>query len=65
MIKFLRESREELRKVVWPPKDEVLNMTIVVLVAVFIISIVLFGIDRSFEAIFDGLIRLAGGHDPS
>ena len=65
MLKFLRESREELKKVVWPPRDEVLNMTIVVLAAVFLISAVLFGIDRSFEAIFDGILRMAGGSRPS
>jgi preprotein translocase subunit SecE len=61
MFKFIKESREELKKVVWPSKDEVMNMTIVVLVAVFVISIFLFTVDRGFESIFDALVKLGTG----
>ncbi|MCB1323953.1 MAG: preprotein translocase subunit SecE [Spirochaetales bacterium] len=61
MIKFLRESREELRKVVWPSREEVLNSTIVVLAAVFLISLFLFLTDNTFEGLFEALIRLGTG----
>ncbi len=61
MFKFIKESREELKKVVWPSKDEVMNMTVVVLVAVFVISIFLFTVDRGFESIFDALVKLGTG----
>ncbi|HMU82465.1 MAG TPA: preprotein translocase subunit SecE [Leptospiraceae bacterium] len=61
MLKFLKESREELRKVVWPSKEEVMNSTLVVLGAVVLISLFLFSIDRMFSAMFDALIRLGSG----
>ena len=44
-IKFLKESREELKKVVWPSREEVLNSTIVVMVAVIVLSLFLFSTD--------------------
>ncbi len=58
MLKFLKESREELRKVVWPGRDEVFNSTVVVLVSTIIISIFLFSVDALFEGLFDALISL-------
>lgn len=61
MLKFLKESREELKKVVWPSREEVLNSTIVVLVAVAIISVFLFGVDSVFEWLFDRLIEWGTG----
>ncbi len=61
MLKFLKESREELKKVVWPSREEVLNSTIVVLAATAIISMFLFGVDNVFETLFDALIELGTG----
>ena len=60
-VKFLKESREELRKVVWPGKEEVLSSTIVVMGAVIIISLFLFSIDTAFEGLFDIVIGLKTG----
>ena len=61
MIKFLKESREELRKVVWPGKEEVLNSTIVVLVTVIVISLFLFTVDNAFDFLFESIIKLGAG----
>ncbi len=61
MLKFLKESREELKKVVWPSRDEVLNSTLVVLAAVIIISLFLYGVDNVFERLFDSVVRLGTG----
>ena len=58
MLKFLKESREELRKVVWPGRDEVFSSTVVVLVSTIIVSIFLFSVDHVFEGLFDVLISL-------
>ncbi|MBE7439513.1 MAG: preprotein translocase subunit SecE [Spirochaetales bacterium] len=57
---FLKESREELRKVTWPGRSEVLNSTMVVLGAVIVISLFLFGLDHLFENAFDIIIKAAG-----
>ena len=59
MLKFLKESKEELMKVVWPGRDEVFTSTIVVLAAVIVISLFLYGIDNIFEKLFNLFIRLA------
>jgi preprotein translocase subunit SecE len=42
---FLREVRGELRKVAWPTKKEVVNSTIVVLIAVVVMTALIFGFD--------------------
>jgi preprotein translocase subunit SecE len=42
---FLSESNFELRKVVWPTRQETLQTTLVILVVVIIISIILWIID--------------------
>jgi preprotein translocase subunit SecE len=61
MLKFIKESREELRKVVWPGRDEILHSTIVVLVSVVLISVFLYAVDKSFEALFDLLVKSGTG----
>jgi preprotein translocase subunit SecE len=42
---FLSEVRGELRKVAWPGRQEVINSTIVVLIAVIFMSLLIFGFD--------------------
>lgn len=58
---FVKESREELRKVTWPSREEVLSSTLVVLGATFVISLFLFFLDNIFESAFDTLIKLGTG----
>ena len=54
---FLREVRGELRKVAWPTKHEVKTYSIVVLIAVIIFTLLVFGLDwvagRSLLWLFD------------
>jgi preprotein translocase subunit SecE len=45
---FLREVRAELRKVAWPTRPEVVNSTIIVLVAVVIMTTIIFFMDLAF-----------------
>jgi preprotein translocase subunit SecE len=51
---FLVESRFELRKVVWPTRQEALRMTWVVAIVVTILSLLLGG----FDWIIQGLLKL-------
>ena len=46
---------------VWPTREEILNSTIVVLIAVAVISVFLFITDNIFEWRFDSLIQLGTG----
>lgn len=45
LLEFARESRTELRKVVWPTRQETVNTTLLVIALVVVMSIFLWGID--------------------
>lgn len=45
---FLREVRAEMRKVAWPSRKEVVSYSIVVLVAVTLVTLYVFGLDQAF-----------------
>jgi preprotein translocase subunit SecE len=42
---YLTEVRGELRKVAWPSRHEVINSTIIVLIAVTVMTTLIFGYD--------------------
>ncbi len=48
---FVREARDELKKVTWPDRDEVTSFTVVVIVAVIIVSIFLWFVDTALMSI--------------
>ena len=45
---FVREVKAEMRKVAWPTKVEVINSTIIVLLAVVVMTTLIFGMDYAF-----------------
>ncbi|WP_298581679.1 preprotein translocase subunit SecE [uncultured Luteimonas sp.] len=51
---FLSESRFELRKVVWPTRQEAMRMTWVVMIVVVIIALLLAG----FDTVIQWLVKL-------
>ena len=55
--KFFRDTKSELKKVVWPSKEDVKTNTIVVLVTVAIAAVVMIALD----AIFGGILGLIIG----
>ena len=48
---FLREVRGELRKVAWPTKSEVINYSIIVLIAVVLVTALVAGLDFLFGSL--------------
>lgn len=42
---FAKASRGELRKVVWPTRPEVLQMTMIVIALVIVLSLIIWGLD--------------------
>ncbi len=57
LIEFSKGSRTELRKMVWPSRQETIQTTLIVLVMVVIIAIFLWLIDMAvFKVIFDLLL---------
>ena len=55
--KFFRDTKSELKKVVWPSKADVKTNTIVVLVTVAIAAVVMIALD----AVFGGILGLIIG----
>lgn len=45
---FAKTARTELRKVIWPSRQETLQMTAMVIILVIIIAILIWGIDTLF-----------------
>lgn len=45
---FIKGSRAELRKVVWPTKQETIQTTILVVAMVVLVALILWGIDALF-----------------
>lgn len=56
-ITFARESRMEVRKVVWPTRQETMQTTFIVLAVTVIMALVLWGID----GVMVRLVRLVTG----
>lgn len=48
-VQFLREVRNELRKVAWPSRPETVNYSIVVLVTVVVLGTLIYGLDWFFS----------------
>ncbi|MDN5872613.1 MAG: preprotein translocase subunit SecE [Nitrococcus sp.] len=57
---FARDSRQELRKVIWPTKQESLQTTLVVLVMVIVVGVFLWLLDTLFLWLIQLLLRPGG-----
>jgi preprotein translocase subunit SecE len=58
-LEYLREVRAELQKVAWPGRSEVANYTLVVLVAVVLLTLYIFGLDVGFAKLVIELFQKA------
>ena len=56
-MRYLRESRAEMRKVTWPTREEALNLTAIVLIVTVLMSMFLWGLDVIFDSV---MLRLIG-----
>lgn len=55
-VRFLQEVIEELRKSVWPSKEETARLTVIVIALSVVIGFFLGGLDRVFAELFNRLI---------
>ena len=58
--RFLREVRAELRKVVWPDREELKRYTLIVIVSVAVIAVFVGLVDFGFGRLLFLLRRLRG-----
>ncbi len=52
MLNFFRECGAELRKVVWPSRDDVVASVKVVVITTVIIAVILGGLDLLFSTLY-------------
>ena len=57
VIQFFRESKAELKKVVWPTKDDVISSIKVVIVSTIVMAVVLGLLDISLSALFRAIMK--------
>ena len=55
ILKFLRELRSEIKKVVWMPKDQLFRSSRVVILAIIVISTVISLLDLAFAELLQRL----------
>ena len=57
---FIRQVRSETAKVVWPSRKETVTTAIMVLIMTSLLGIFFLGVDSSFSAIVQFLLRQLG-----
>ena len=60
LVRFYRETVGELRKVVWPTREEATRLSSIVLVVIFVMAIVLGVFYLLFAELIRILIRIGG-----
>ena len=56
IVRTFREVRSEMKKVVWPTREETIRLTIVVIVLSAVLSAVLFAADSIFATLYTLLV---------
>ena len=57
--KFFRDYKSEFKKISWPAFHDTVKKTIMVIIAVIVISLCIFLVDSGFGLLFDWLRSLA------
>jgi len=57
LISFFKESREELKKVTWPDREEVTSFTVVVVISLVVFSIFLWLVDTGLMALIKVVVK--------
>ncbi|NCC68156.1 MAG: preprotein translocase subunit SecE [Clostridia bacterium] len=60
LTQWFRDLKSELKKVVWPTKEQTINNTVVALVVTFASALLLWGFDSVAQAGVKALISLVG-----
>ena len=57
IVRYIKETRSELRKVTWPTRQEALNLTLIVVGFTILMAALLGAIDYVFAWVFSLIIR--------
>ena len=56
VVKYLKETRAELRKVTWPTRDEAKNLTLIIVAVTVVMAVFLGVLDYLFQIVAAGII---------
>lgn len=56
VVQFFRESKAELKKVVWPSRDDVVSSIKVVIISTVLVALILGALDLGFSQAFRALL---------
>lgn len=57
LVQFFRESKAELKKVVWPTRDDVFSSVKVVIISTVVVAVLLGALDLAFTQVFRTLMK--------
>ena len=57
VVQFFKESRAELKKVVWPTRDDVVSSIKVVIISTILVALILGLLDLGFTELFRILMK--------
>jgi preprotein translocase subunit SecE len=57
---FFQDAQIEVRKVVWPTRDETIQTTLIVLIMVIVVSLILWGLDWVLGSVIGQLLGRGG-----
>ena len=60
VVKWFREMKSELKKVVWPTRKQLVNNTVVSLVVMLISALGVWAFDQVAQNLVSGLLKLKG-----
>ena len=60
ILRWFREMRSEMKKVVWPTPKQIVNNTIVALTVMAIAAVAIWALDQVGMQIFQAIVSLAG-----
>lgn len=59
IAKFFRDTKSEIKKIVWPTPKATFKNTGIVLLAMLIVGVVVFGVDTGLQTLFGLVMNLA------
>jgi preprotein translocase subunit SecE len=54
---YLSEVRGEMKKVAWPPREEIINSSIIVIVGLVVMTAIIFGFDYASVHVVDYVFK--------
>ena len=56
MINSMKATKSEFKKVVWPTKKQLINNTAIVIAALVVVGLIIFGLDTAFVSLAELVI---------